>query len=143
MDLTRTTTSLTVAGAEKVLAAARAEAERIGVAMNIAIADPGGHLICFLRMDGAALMSGSIAQDKAYTVAAFGGLPTHGWFDLIKDEPALREGIVHRPRLTIFGGGVPVRDAQGVLVGTIGVSGGSAAEDRQVAEAGAAGLLSE
>ena len=73
---------------------------------------------------------------KAFTVVAFNGLPTSKWFDLIKDEPALLNGIVHRERLVIFGGGVPIR-VGGVLVGAIGCSGGSAEEDEIVAQAGA------
>lgn len=103
---------------------------------NIAVVDLAGALLAFARLDGAPLLSGAIAQDKAYTVAAFNGIPTHAWFGLIEAEPALREGIVHRDRLVIFAGGVPVT-VDGVLVGAIGVSGGTAEEDRQIAEAGA------
>lgn len=44
-------------------------------------------LLAFARMDGAPLLSMSISQDKAYTVTAFGGIPTHDWFEFIKDEP--------------------------------------------------------
>ena len=118
------------------LDAAVAHAERIGVPVNVCVADASGDVLTAARMDGAALMSYPIAVDKAYTVAAFQGLPTHAWFDLIKDEPALREGIVHRDRLVVFAGGVPVR-VDGEVVGAVGVSGGSAEQDREVAEAGA------
>jgi uncharacterized protein GlcG (DUF336 family) len=131
--------TLTYAGARAILDAAVAQAAAIGVAVNIAVADPAGNLLCFARMDGAALLSGSIAQDKAYTVAAFSGIPTHKWFGMIEHEPALREGIVHRDRLVVFGGGVPVK-VDGALVGAVGVSGGSAAQDREIAEAGAAAI---
>jgi uncharacterized protein GlcG (DUF336 family) len=116
-----------------------ARAEEIGVAVNIAVADPSGALLAFARMDGAALLSSGIAQDKAWTVSAFNGIATHEFFGLIENEPALREGIVHRERLVVFGGGVPVR-VDGVLVGAVGVSGGTAEQDREVAEAGAAAL---
>ena len=128
--------TLTYAGARSVLDAAVAHAERIGVPVNVCVADASGDVLTSARMDGAALMSYPIAVDKAYTVAAFQGLPTHAWFDLIKDEPALREGIVHRDRLVVFAGGVPVR-VDGEVVGAVGVSGGSAEQDREVAEAGA------
>ena len=138
-DLVSTTTTLTYAGARSVLEAGLAHATRLGVPVNVAVADRSGHLLAFARMDGAPLLSSSIAQDKAWTVAAFGGIPTHEWFGLIEDEPALREGIVHRDRLVIFGGGVPVR-VDGELVGAVGVSGGSAEQDRAVAEAAAAAL---
>ena len=131
--------TLSYAGARVALDAALARAAEIGVAVNIAVCDVAGHLLAFARMDGAALLSGAIAVDKAYTVAAFGGVPTDRWFDMIRDEPALREGIVHRDRLVIFGGGVPI-EVGDALVGAIGVSGGTAQQDVTVASAGAAAL---
>ncbi len=130
---------LTYAGAAAVLDAALAHADRLGVAVNVCVADSGGEALATARMDGAALLSYSIAVDKAYTVAAFQGLATHEWFDLIRDEPPLREGIVHRDRLVVFAGGVPVR-VEGEVVGAVGVSGGSAEQDRAIAEAAAAAL---
>lgn len=135
----RTQQTMTYAGARAAVDAAMARAEEIGVAVNIAVADPSGALLAFARMDGAALLSSGIAQDKAWTVSAFNGIATHEFFGLIENEPALREGIVHRERLVVFGGGVPVR-VDGVLVGAVGVSGGTAEQDREVAEAGAAAL---
>src|ERR1035438_6053158 len=131
--------TLTYAGARAVVGSAAARAEALGVPTNIAVVDLAGGLLAFARLDGAPLLSGSIAQDKAYTVAAFNGVPTHAWFGLIEAEPALREGIVHRDRLVIFGGGVPVI-VEGTLVGAVGVSGGTAEQDREIAEAGARGV---
>lgn len=131
--------TVTYAGARRVLEASIARATSIGVPVNVAVADSSGNLVAFARMDGAALLSGSIAQDKAFTVAAFLGIPTHEWFAMIEGEPALREGIVHRDRLVVFGGGIPLR-VSGALVGAVGVSGGSAEQDREIAEAGAAAL---
>ena len=131
--------TLTYTGARAALDAAVAHAEQIGVPVNVCVTDHTGDALATARMDGAALLSASIAADKAYTVAAFNGLPTHDWFDLVKDVPALREGIVHRDRLVVFGGGVPVRLGDEV-VGAVGVSGGSAEQDREIAEAGAAAV---
>jgi len=54
-------------------------------------------------------------------------------------EPALVHGITHTPRLVVFGGGEPVR-VSGELVGAVGVSGGSAEQDAEIAAAGAAAL---
>ena len=133
------TATLTLEGARRALEAAVREAQRIGVAVCVSVADQAGHLLAFGRMDGAPLLSVSLSQDKAYTVAAFGGLPTHEWFDMIKDESPLLHGIVKTNRLTVFGGGIPVR-VDGKLVGAVGVSGGSAEQDRSVAEAGAAAV---
>jgi uncharacterized protein GlcG (DUF336 family) len=135
----RSQQTLTYAGARAVMDAAAAQSQALGVPVNIAVVDLAGALLAFARLDGAPLLSGSIAQDKAYTVAAFNGVPTHAWFALIEAEPALREGIVHRDRLVIFAGGVPVI-VDDILVGAVGISGGSAEQDRQIAEAGAAAV---
>jgi glc operon protein GlcG len=133
------TATLTPEGARRALEGALAHAASIGVAVCVAVSDQAGHPLAFARMDGAPLLSATLAQDKAYTVAAFGGMPTHAWFDLIKDEPSLLHGIVKTDRLIVFGGGVAVRRA-GRLVGAVGASGGSAEQDREIAEAGAAAL---
>lgn len=131
--------SLTYAGARVALDAALARAAELGVAVNVSVCDAGGHQLAFARMDGAALLSASIAEDKAYSVAAFGGVPTGDWFGMIADSPALREGIVHRDRLIIFPGGVPVR-LSGAVIGAVGVSGGTAEQDEEIATAGAVAL---
>jgi hypothetical protein len=59
--------------------------------MVIAVVDDGGVLKAFSRMDGAALLSVQVAQDKAYTAVGF-SMPTHAWHDFIKDDPPLRDG---------------------------------------------------
>ncbi len=135
----RTVQTMTYAAGRAAVDAALERAAEMGVAVNVAVTDPSGALLAFARMDGAPLLSSGIAQDKAWTVSAFNGVATHEFFGLIEDEPALREGIVHRDRLVVFGGGVPVR-VDGVLVGAVGVSGGTADQDREIAEAGAAAL---
>ncbi len=138
-DHVSSTTTLVYAGASAALGAGLAHAAEIGVAVNVAVTDAAGNLLAFARMDGAPFLSTSIAQDKAWTVAAFNGIPTHEFFGLIEGEPALREGIVHRDRLVVFAGGVPIQ-VDGVLVGAVGVSGGTAEQDRAVAEAAAAAV---
>ncbi len=129
--------NLTLEGARRVLDGALARAGEKGQAFCIAITDSAGDPILAVRMDGAPRLSAGIAADKAYTVAGFGGTPTGDWWGMISDEPSLVHGITHTPRLVIFGGGVPIRSA-GQLVGAIGVSGGSADDDTEVATAGAA-----
>ena len=138
-DYVAASASLTLAGARRVLDAALAHAGELGVAVNVSVCDVAGHEIAFVRMDGAALLSADVARDKAYTVAAFLGIPTERWFSMIEQEPAVREGIVHRDRLVIFAGGVPVL-ADGATVGAVGVSGGTAEQDQSVAAAGAAAI---
>ena len=124
--------------AQALIAAAEAKASAIQVPMVIAIVDESGVLKAFSRMDGAALLSVGIAQDKAYTAVSF-GIPTHAWHDFIKDDPPLLHGIVHTPRLVVFGGGYPIQH-EGAVVGGIGVSGGHYHQDMQVAEAALATL---
>jgi uncharacterized protein GlcG (DUF336 family) len=106
--------------------------------MVIAVVDEGGVLKAFSRMDGAPLLSVEIAKDKAYTAVAF-GIPTHEWFNFIKDDPPLLHGITKTPRLIVFGGGYPIQ-SEGSVIGAVGVSGGHYSQDMQVAEAGLAAL---
>lgn len=116
----------------KMMEAACRKAEELGIKINVAIADDGGNLKGFMRMDDAPLLSMEISQNKAYTAAAF-GISTSEWYPMIKDEPELLHGIVHTNRLTIFGGGIPIV-IDGQLAGGIGVSGGTAEQDSLCAE---------
>lgn len=140
MAKTLVTHSISDELAEALVAGAMAKATEMGVPMCIAVVDPSGILKRFVRMDGAALLSVDIAQDKAYTAVSF-GMATHEWHEFIKNDPPLLDGIVHTPRLVVFGGGYPVK-VDGQLVGGIGVSGGHYSHDMEVAQAGlaAAGL---
>lgn len=137
-DLTTSQPTLTRAGARAALDAALAKAEETGTKMNIAVVDAGGHLVSFERMDGAMLISSGIAQDKAYSVVIGNGLPTSEWVPALSGDPdpGLLMGFPHRDRLVMFGGGVPIM-IDGAVAGAVGVSGGSAAEDAAVAQAGA------
>ena len=125
--------TITEEAAQKLIAAAEKKATEIKRAMVIAVCDEGGNLKALSRMDGAPLLSVQIAQDKAWTSVSY-GVPTHKWFDFIKDDPPLLNGIVHTPRLIVFGGGYPIK-IDGQLVGGIGVSGGHWKEDMECAEA--------
>lgn len=122
------------AAAAAVAAAAR-WADEAGIQVNVAVVDGGGNLAAFLRMPGAFLHSIDIAIDKAYTAAGF-GLPTSAWSGaLASHSDAVREGLPRRPRMVCFGGGLPLRH-DGLLIGGIGVSGGSELEDEACARAG-------
>jgi uncharacterized protein GlcG (DUF336 family) len=130
---------ITLEVARRIIAAAERKAVEIGQPMNIAVADAGGNLVSHARMDGAWIGSIDISIKKAWTARAFdietGALAEHsqsgGQFFGIH---ASNDG-----RVMIFAGGVPLR-AGGKVVGAIGVSGGSGAQDQAVAEAGAAAL---
>ena len=126
--------TITEEAAQKLIAAAEKKAVEMKRNMVIAICDESGTLKAFSRMDGAPLLSVQIAQDKAWTSVSY-GVPTHKWFDFIKDDPPLLHGIVHTPRLIVFGGGYPIK-VDGQIVGAIGDSGGHWKEDMECAEAG-------
>lgn len=132
--------TISLDGAQRVLRAALAAADAHGVPVCVAVVDRSGNAVLTARMDDAPLLSAGIALDKAWTVASFNGLPTDRWWGAIEDDPALVHGITKTPRLTIFGGGVPVLDGGG-LVGAVGVSGGSAEQDTAIATAAATSLV--
>lgn len=122
--------------AEAVIHAAVAEAKRRNWKMNVAVADSGGNLVAFQRMDGAMLASIQIAEHKARAAATF-RRPTKVFEDGIQ--------LMHLNYLLAFDGviasrgGIPLID-QGVIIGAIGCSGGTDSQDEVVAEAGVATL---
>jgi uncharacterized protein GlcG (DUF336 family) len=128
---------ITLAHARKVIAAAEKKAEEIGQPMNIAVVDAGGNLVAHVRMDKAWIGSVDISINKAWTSRAF-DISTK---DLAEHSQSGNQffGIhaSNHGRVMIFAGGVPLKK-DGVVVGAIGVSGGSGAQDHAVAEAGAA-----
>ena len=124
---------ISAAAVSVALEAAIARAESIGVRINVAVADSGGNLAGFLRMPGAFLQSIDIAIDKAYTAAGF-GFSTKDWMKLVGHDEGMKLGFSARPRLVVFGGGLPIR-AGGALIGGIDVSGASEAQDEECARA--------
>jgi glc operon protein GlcG len=129
---------ITLEGAEAVLAASKAHAARIGVPMNIAVVDDGGHLLAFARMDGAKLSSIDIAINKAHAAAIrrqATGPARSG--DEVNVLVSLGLAIGSRARQTPIRGGIPV-EVNGECVGAIGVSAGTEDQDTEVARAGVA-----
>ncbi|MEX2375094.1 MAG: heme-binding protein [Dehalococcoidia bacterium] len=133
-----TKTAIDLATAELVIEAGTRRAIEMGVPQNLAVVDEAGHLVAFRRMDGAKFFSIEIAMAKAFTAA--------GARKATRDiAPATQPGEggfgaqnLHTGRFTTLGGGIPLTTANGVVVGAIGVSSGSVAEDQAVAEAAAA-----
>lgn len=125
--------SISAEMAQKMVAAAVAKAQELGIPQVAAVLDESGHLKAFCRMDSAPLVSIEVAQNKAYT--ALFGMPSHEFFNFIKNDPALLAGVPHIPRIVTFGGGLPIRIGDAV-VGAIGVSGGSVEQDIACAQAG-------
>jgi uncharacterized protein GlcG (DUF336 family) len=138
MSLSVDTAQIGTTAAQAAVAAAVDHARTLGIAINVAVTDGSGTLMAFLRMNGAFLHSIDIAIDKAYTAASF-GFPTSKWGGVIGDDELLRIGLNQRPRLVLFGGGLPLVE-NGRRIGGIGVSGGSAEQDEACAAAGLAAL---
>ncbi len=118
-------TGLTLKIAREMLEAGEKEAERQGVPMVIAITDSGGNLLAFIRMDNALLLSINVAMDKAFT-AVLSKLPT------APPPGGINPPFIHK-RWIQFPGGFPIIK-DGVLLGGVGVSGGTV-EDLYVARA--------
>merc|ERR1712114_53987 len=133
--MTTPTGDVSRVAAEKVLAAAVAKSEELGVKMNIAVMDNGANLVGFLRMDGAWLGSVDIAMKKAKT-AVFFQMDTDNIGSLSQPGGSLY-GIEHsNGGLITFAGGVPLVSKAGKRAGGIGVSGSTVENDKAVAMAG-------
>ncbi|MBZ5552993.1 MAG: heme-binding protein [Acidobacteriia bacterium] len=125
---------LTLEDVKKIMDAAESKARSIGVDMDIAIVDDGGHLLMFLRMDGAKITSIQVSIDKAFT-AAGARRPTHEYAAVAgAGGPAFGIHVSHQGRFSIVGGGFPIF-VEGRIVGAVGCSSGTAEQDREVAEA--------
>lgn len=126
---------MTLAHAKRLAEACREKANEIGVPMVISVVDRGANDVLLERMDGAMIAAVSIARDKAYTAAA----TTFATKDLggISQPGGVAYGVARADggRIMIFAGGIPLQE-EGATVGAIGVSGGLANQDQEVAEAG-------
>lgn len=128
---------LKLADARSIIDAAEKKAIEIGQPMNIAVVDEGANLISHIRMDNAWIGSINIAINKAFTSRAF-NISTKELAE--NSQPGDQFYGIHvsnHDRVMIFAGGIPLKDSKGLVIGAIGVSGGSGAQDQTVAEAGA------
>ena len=123
--------ALTLDAAKQIAAAAHAEAKKNNWTMVIAIVDDGANLVYLEKMDGTQIGSILVAQEKAVTAVRF-KRPSKALEDLVA---AGRTVILKMPGATPIEGGLPIV-VEGALIGGIGISGGTSAQDSQVAEAG-------
>ena len=131
--------TLDLADAERIGAAAVAEATAHGWAVTVAIVDDGGHLLWLQRLDKAAPISAQIGAAKART-AALGRRESRLYEEMINQG---RVSFLSAPGLEgMLEGGVPVM-VDGHCIGAVGVSGVKSSEDARIARAGieALGLL--
>jgi len=131
---TAQTLKLTSDGAMKMLQAGMDKARSMGVPQCISIVDSGGHMLAFIRMDGAFSMSLETSLRKARTAAAY-GLPT-GHIEAGVDIKLAMGTDGQRINLP---GGLPVI-IDGEIAGAIGVGSGTGAQDLEVAKAAIAAI---
>lgn len=131
----KTRPELTLDDCKQISAAAEAEAKRNKWNVAIAILDDGGHLLHFVRMEGATPASARIALAKGRT-AAETRRSSGNWQERVKTRPELTK----MPGILPVQGGLPIV-VDGVCVGGIGVSGVQSHEDEQIAQAGIDALL--
>lgn len=130
--------SMTLADAERVMAAARRKAEELGIKVSVAVCDAHGDLVALTHMDGALAITTDIARGMAYTSAVmqYPGKDMAQWYD----QPWFHSMVLQSGgRLLPADGGVLLTHGEDI-VGTIGVSGGTGAQDLACSQAGAAAL---
>jgi uncharacterized protein GlcG (DUF336 family) len=126
---------LTLGAARRAIDAAEAEASAMRIAISVAVVDSGDQLLAFERMDGADLVTIDLARDKAFS-ALVNRMPTRDLAPLVQPGAEFYGyDSLAGGRMIVFAGGIPL-ERDGVLVGAIGVSGGSADQDQRAAEAG-------
>jgi uncharacterized protein GlcG (DUF336 family) len=131
--------SLTLEDAKRMLSAAETKAASLGIAYNIAIVDAGGHLVAFVRQDGALIGSIDLAIDKAVTARIFDKATSDLASLAQSGKPLFGIQESNAGKVVIFGGGIPVT-FDGSIVGAVGASAGTVEQDIAVAEAAIAAL---
>ena len=128
--------TVNLATALRLCEAVKAEAERIGVKAVVCVSDRGGHPILVECMDDAYIASYDVAVNKAFTVVALK-------MSTITLKPLAQPGeslygiqFTNGGKIVIFGGGEPLTDGEGAVIGGLGVSGGSEEQDTALAAFG-------
>ena len=130
---------MTLAAARRMIAAAEGIGREMRVALSVAVVDGGDQLVAFERMDGADLVTVRLAQDKAFS-ALMNRMPTRDLAPLVQPGAEFYGyDSLAGGRMVVFAGGMPL-DRNGILVGAVGISGGSADQDQLAADAAVAAL---
>ncbi|UTI53537.1 heme-binding protein [Fusobacterium polymorphum] len=124
--------NLSLEKARKIIRVGERKAKEMNIAAVFAVVNPEGNLIIEERMDNAILVSVEVAYKKAYTAAAL-KLNTQDLTALVQPG-AMFYGLQSDPKYIVFGGGMLLK-VDGKIVGAVGVSGGSAQEDMEIARA--------
>src|SRR3989449_10979218 len=126
---------LTLEAAKKIAKAAETEAKKRGATVVIVVVDDGGHLLLLERLDDTQAASVDVGIGKARTAAIF-RRPSKVFEDQVRDG---RVAALALPGATPLQGGVPIT-YEGKVIGAIGVSGASPAQDEEIGNAGAAAV---
>jgi glc operon protein GlcG len=129
--------SISLVDAKRVAAAAIAKARESDWTMAVAVVDTGGHLVYFEKMDGTQTASARVAIDKARSATLF-KRPTKAFQDMLAGGGDGLRVLRIRGAVAVEGG-LPLI-VNGTIVGAIGLSGGSSAQDGECAQAGVAVL---
>lgn len=111
------------------------DAKRLELRISVAVADEAGALLAFARMDGATRLSSRTAVDKTQTVILTGKATLdlgREFREQLGEEPELFHGMIARPDVVPFGGGVPLT-ISGRLAGAVAVSGATSVQDHEIA----------
>ena len=130
--LSSTENNLSLEKARKIIRAGEKKAKEMNLSAVFAVVNSEGNLIIEERMDNAILVSIDVAYKKAYTAAAL-KLNTQDLTALVQPG-AMFYGLQSDPKYIVFGGGMLLK-VDGKIVGAVGVSGGSAQEDMEIAKA--------
>ena len=125
--------NITLDAARKVIEAGVANAQQRNLQMAVAVVDTAGNLVAFARVDGTQTASLQVALDKAKSAATY-RRPTKAFEDALVGG---RMAILSLPGAMPVEGGLPLM-AENHIIGAVGVSGGTSAEDGQVAAAAVA-----
>ncbi|MEI6577485.1 MAG: heme-binding protein [Bacteroidota bacterium] len=125
--------------AKMMLLAAEQKALEIGIGISVYIVDESAVIKAFSRMDKAKLVTVDAARQKAVTAVGFGKPTGEWWYNHIKDDPILFNGVQQFKDFNLLGGGLPIL-IEGEIAGAIGISGGSYQQDILCAEAALAVL---
>jgi uncharacterized protein GlcG (DUF336 family) len=133
--------TITIAQAQKGIAAGLAKAAALKSPSSIAILDEGRNLIAFARMDGALLASIELSKAKAFTARSL-NMKTGDVMQYVQPgAPLYGMNTSHQPPFVVFGGGQPVT-VKDQIVGAVGVAGGMVPDDEAVAAAVADAIAS-
>ena len=132
MSVTNTVSNVNTDTALKLVSNAVAKARELGVEMTVCVVDSYGYTMAQLSTDKARFQSKEYAYNKAYTAAALRSDTTE-WYEKVKGNQQVLQGLSNREtRFMVFPGGIPILH-NGDFIGAIGISGGSPAEDIEIA----------